>query len=180
MGTENNPQIGEDAALENIQTIKEATYGSHRVFIITGLGGGTGTGAAPVIAEICHKMKILTIAVVSKPFAFEGKKRMIHAEMGLKALRAAVDAVVIIPNDCIRSLVNKEAKALDMFTKVNEIIYRSVSDIILSGFSCMDFANMKSKSSKTGMVNLSGVRGVNLKFTTCVLLTLEEITEATI
>ena len=180
MGTENNPQVGKDAALENIQTIKEAIYGSHMVFIITGLGGGTGTGAAPVVAEICHEMEILTIAVVSKPFTFEGKKRMVRAEMGLRALRAVVDTVIIIPTDCFRSLVNKEATAFDLFTKIDEIFYHSVSGIMLSGFPCVNFANMRSEPSKTGMVTLSGTRGVNLKFTTCVLLTLEEITEATI
>lgn len=174
-GSERNPRIGKDSALENMQTIKEAVSGTQMVFIITGLGGGTGTGAAPVIAEICHEMDIPTIAVVSKPFAFEGKKSMFYAEMGLRALRSIVDAVIIIPYDCFRGLVNKEAKALELFTKMDEIIYRSVSGIIFSGFPCVDFVK---KRSKTGIVTLSGARGVNLKFKTCISLTLEEITEA--
>lgn len=175
-GAGNNPLVGKNSALENMQTIKEAVSGTQMVFIITGLGGGTGTGAAPVIAEICHEMDILTIAVVSKPFSFEGKKRMFHAEMGLRALRSIVDAVIIIPNDCFRSLVNKEAKVFDLFTKVNENFYHSVSGIMLSGFPHVDCANMRSELSKTRSVSIPGERGVTLKFKTCISLTLEEIT----
>lgn len=177
-GAGNNPLVGKDLALENIQTIKKAVSGTHMVYIIAGLGRGTGTGAAPVIAEICHEMDIPTIAVVSKPFAFEGKKRMYHAEMGLSALRSIVDAVIIIPNDCLRSLVNKEATIFSLFAKINEIFYHSVSGIMLSGFPCVDFATKRSKTSKTGIVTLYGARGVNLKFKTCISLTLEEITGA--
>lgn len=155
LGAGANPLVGKDAALENLQSIKDALEGSHMVFITAGLGGGTGTGAAPVVAEICKEMGILTVAVVSKPFTFEGKKRMAQAEMGLQALRSFTDTVITIPNDRLRSLAHKKATMVDMFRKADEILHHSVKGItdliMLPGLVNLDFADVRTTMSKAGM-----------------------------
>ncbi|GAB6097265.1 cell division protein FtsZ [Desulfatiferula olefinivorans] len=155
LGAGANPAVGKEAAIENIQSIKEALEGSHMVFITAGLGGGTGTGAAPVVAEICKEMGILTVAVVSKPFSFEGKKRMAQAEQGLSALRAQTDTVITIPNDRLRSLAQKKATMIDMFRKADEILHHSVKGItdliMLPGLVNLDFADVRTTMSKAGM-----------------------------
>ena len=99
LGAGANPQVGRDAALENEEDIREALADSHMVFITAGFGGGTGTGAAPVIAEICKDLGALTVAVVTKPFSFEGKKRSLQADLGIDALKQVVDTAITIPND---------------------------------------------------------------------------------
>lgn len=155
LGAGANPSVGKEAAIENIQSIKEALEGSHMVFITAGLGGGTGTGAAPVVAEICKEMGILTVAVVSKPFSFEGKKRMAQAEQGLNALRTHTDTVITIPNDRLRSLAQKKATMIDMFRKADEILHHSVKGItdliMLPGLVNLDFADVRTTMSKAGM-----------------------------
>ncbi|NQT70349.1 MAG: cell division protein FtsZ, partial [Desulfobacteraceae bacterium] len=114
LGAGANPEIGRDAALENADAIRSALEGSHMVFITAGFGGGTGTGAAPVIAEICKEIGALTVAVVTKPFSFEGRKRAKQAEEGIKALRKVADTVITIPNDRLRGLASKNTKMIEM------------------------------------------------------------------
>lgn len=125
-----NSQIGKDSAIENIQAIKATLDGSHMALIIAGLGGGTGTGAAPVVAEICKEMGLLTVAVVSMPFTFEGKRRMYQADVGLQALRLLTDIVVVIQNECLLSYSQKNATMGEMFKKADEIIYHSAKGIM--------------------------------------------------
>lgn len=129
LGAGANPQVGRDAAKESIDTIKEALQGSHMVFITAGLGGGTGTGAAPVVAEICKEIGALTVAVVTKPFSFEGKKRANQADEGIALLREVADTVITIPNDRLRSIAPKKATMIEMFLKADEILHHSVKGI---------------------------------------------------
>lgn len=154
LGAGADPIIGREAALENEDTLREALEDSHMVFITAGFGGGTGTGAAPVIAKICKDMDILTVAVISKPFSFEGKKRTKQAEEGINILKEVADTVITIPNDRLRGLASNDAKMLEMFKKADEILLHSVkgiSDLILMpGFVNLDFADVKTTMSKAG------------------------------
>jgi len=126
LGAGANPNIGRDAALENRDAIRKSLENSHMVFITAGFGGGTGTGAAPVIAEICKEIGALTVAVVTKPFSFEGKKRTRQAEEGIDTLKQVADTVITIPNDRLRALASKNAKMIEMFKKADEILLHSV------------------------------------------------------
>lgn len=154
LGAGADPIIGREAALENEDTLRETLEDSHMVFITAGFGGGTGTGAAPVIAKICKDMDILTVAVISKPFSFEGKKRTKQAEEGINILKEVADTVITIPNDRLRGLASNDAKMLEMFKKADEILLHSVkgiSDLILMpGFVNLDFADVKTTMSKAG------------------------------
>ncbi|MDP3283668.1 MAG: cell division protein FtsZ, partial [Desulfobacterales bacterium] len=149
------PQIGREAALENEEAIRKALEDSHMVFITAGFGGGTGTGAAPVIAKICKDIGALTVAVVTKPFSFEGKKRMKQAEEGINELKKHADTVITIPNDRLRGLASKSAKALEMFLKADEVLLHSVKGItdliMMPGLVNLDFADVKTTMSKAGM-----------------------------
>ena len=149
------PQIGREAALENEEAIRKALEESHMVFITAGFGGGTGTGAAPVIAKICKDIGALTVAVVTKPFSFEGKKRMRQAEEGINELKRYADTVITIPNDRLRGLASKSAKALEMFLKADEVLLHSVKGItdliMMPGLVNLDFADVKTTMSKAGM-----------------------------
>jgi len=153
-----NPEIGRQAALENAGTIRNALKGSHMVFITAGLGGGTGTSAAPVIAKICKEMGTLTVAVVTKPFSFEGRKRIERAEEGIHALQEVADATIVIPNDMLRGLVSKNALMIEMFRKSDEILFHSVKGItdliMLPGLVCTDFVDVQSILSKSGMARI--------------------------
>ena len=155
LGAGANPQIGREAAIENYEAIKSALEGSHMVFITAGFGGGTGTGAAPVIAEICKEIDALTVAVVTKPFSFEGMKRTVLADEGIKELREVADTVITIPNDRLRGLASKNAKMIDMFKKADEVLLHSVkgiTDLItMPGLVNLDFADVKTTMSKAGM-----------------------------
>lgn len=155
LGAGANPQIGRDAALESNDALKAALAESHMVFITAGFGGGTGTGAAPVIASLCKELGILTVAVVTKPFTFEGRKRSRLAEEGLNELKKMADTVITIPNDRMRGLASKNAKMLDMFKKADEILLHSVkgiTDLIMRpGLVNLDFADVKTTMSKAGM-----------------------------
>jgi cell division protein FtsZ len=155
LGAGANPQIGREAALENAETIKNALNGSHMVFITAGFGGGTGTGAAPVIAELCKEIDILTVAVVTKPFSFEGKKRAKQAEDGINMLKQTADTVITIPNDRLRGLASKNARMIDMFKKADEVLLHSVKGItdliMMPGLINLDFADVKTIMSKAGM-----------------------------
>ncbi len=155
LGAGANPQIGRDAALESEEALREALCDSHMVFITAGFGGGTGTGAAPVIAEICKDMGALTVAVVTKPFAFEGKKRTKLADDGLDSMKMVVDTAITIPNDRLRGLAPKNAKLMEMFLRADEILLHSVKGItdliMMPGLVNLDFADVKTTMSKAGM-----------------------------
>ncbi len=155
LGAGADPQIGRDAALENSEAIKNTLEGSHMVFITAGFGGGTGTGAAPVIAELCKEIDALTVAVVTRPFSFEGRKRSKQAEAGINALKKVADTVITIPNDRLRGLASKNAKMTDMFKKADEILLHSVKGItdliMMPGLINLDFADVRTTMSKAGM-----------------------------
>jgi cell division protein FtsZ len=160
LGAGANPQIGRDAALETAEQIRTALRDSHMVFITAGLGGGTGTGATPVIADICRELGALTVAVVTKPFSFEGKKRGVIAEQGLAELKKVVDTAITIPNDRLRALASKKATLMEMFMKADEILLHAVKGItdliMMPGLVNLDFADVRTTMSKAGMA-LMGV-----------------------
>jgi cell division protein FtsZ len=155
LGAGVDPQIGRDAAIENAEAIKKTLEGSHMVFITAGFGGGTGTGAAPVIAELCKEIDALTVAVVTKPFSFEGQKRAKQADEGINSLKKVADTVITIPNDRLRGLASKNAKMTDMFKKADEILLHSVKGItdliMMPGLINLDFADVRTTMSKAGM-----------------------------
>ncbi|MBT8338535.1 MAG: cell division protein FtsZ [Desulfatitalea sp.] len=155
LGAGANPEIGRDAAIESGEVVKASLADSHMVFITAGFGGGTGTGAAPVIAGMCKELGILTVAVVTRPFSFEGKKRSRMAEDGLEELKRLADTVITIPNDRLRGLASKNARMIDMFRKADEILVHSVKGItdliIRPGLVNLDFADVKTTMSKAGM-----------------------------
>jgi len=155
LGAGANPNVGRDAALENEEDIREALADSHMVFITAGFGGGTGTGAAPVIAEICKDLGALTVAVVTRPFSFEGKKRSQQAEAGIAALKQVVDTAITIPNDRLRGLASKKATLMEMFIKADEILLHSVKGItdliMMPGVVNLDFADVRTTMSKAGL-----------------------------
>lgn len=155
LGAGADPQIGREAAIEDVESIKNALSDSHMVFITAGFGGGTGTGAAPVIAEVCKDIGALTVAVVSKPFSFEGKKRARQAQEGIELLKEYADTVITIPNDRLRGLASKNAKMVEMFRKADEILLHSVKGItdliMMPGLVNLDFADVRATMSKAGM-----------------------------
>ncbi len=155
LGAGANPQVGRDAALENEEDLREALANSHMVFITAGFGGGTGTGAAPVIAEICKDLGALTVAVITRPFSFEGKKRSMQAERGIEALKQVVDTAITIPNDRLRGLASKKATLVEMFLKADEILLHSVKGItdliMMPGVVNLDFADVRTTMSKAGL-----------------------------
>ncbi len=155
LGAGANPQVGRDAALESEEEIRHALADSHMVFITAGFGGGTGTGAAPVIAEICKDLGALTVAVVTKPFSFEGKKRSRMAEEGIDTLKKVVDTAITIPNDRLRGLASKKATLMEMFIRADEILLHSVKGItdliMMPGVVNLDFADVRTTMSKAGL-----------------------------
>ncbi|PIE61860.1 MAG: cell division protein FtsZ [Desulfobacterales bacterium] len=154
LGAGADPNIGREAALESIDELRAALEESHMVFITAGFGGGTGTGAAPVIAEICKDLGILTVAVASKPFSFEGKKREKAALAGLEKLQGITDTVITIPNDRLRGIAPKGARLMDMYIKADEILHHSVKGItdliMMPGHVNLDFADVKTTMHKAG------------------------------
>ena len=154
LGAGADPNKGRDAALESMDELRAALEGSHMVFITAGFGGGTGTGAAPVIAEICKELGILTVAVASKPFSFEGKKREKQALKGLDNIHAITDTVITIPNDRLRGIAPKGARMVDMFIKADEILHHSVKGItdliMMPGHVNLDFADVRATMQKAG------------------------------
>ncbi|NPB09379.1 MAG: cell division protein FtsZ [Thermodesulfobacteria bacterium] len=155
LGAGGNPEVGKEAALEAEEDIRAALSGADMVFITAGLGGGTGTGAAPVIARISKELGALTVAVVTKPFRFEGRPRAITAEKGLEELKREVDTIITIPNDRLLSLASAKAKLLEMFRQADDILYyavRGISDLILfPGYINLDFADVRAVMSEMGM-----------------------------
>lgn len=155
LGAGSNPEIGKQAALESRDEIRPFLEGADMIFITAGMGGGTGTGAAPVIAEIARECSILTIAVVTKPFQFEGKKRNIQAEEGITQLRDIVDTLIVVPNQRLLSLGGRNLSLLEAFKKADDILYQAVkgiSDLILvPGLINLDFADVKSVMTNMGI-----------------------------
>jgi cell division protein FtsZ len=153
-GAGSNPEVGREAALESKTEIEEAVKGADMVFIACGLGGGTGTGAAPIIAEIAQELGALTVGIVTKPFRFEGKRRMEHALVGLEELKKHVDTLIIIPNDRLRNIIDKTTSFQDAFKEVDNVLHRgvqSISDLIaVTGIINLDFADVKTVMEKSG------------------------------
>jgi cell division protein FtsZ len=155
LGAGANPEVGRQAAMEDRERIAEVLQGTDMVFITTGMGGGTGTGAAPVIAQVAKEMGILTVAVVTRPFPFEGKKRMLIAEEGIRALSESVDSLITIPNEKLLTILGKDASLLSAFAKADDVLagaVRGISDIIKRpGMINVDFADVKTVMSEMGM-----------------------------
>ena len=149
-----NPEVGRAAALESKNELEEALQGADMVFVACGLGGGTGTGAAPIIAEIAQELGALTVGIVTKPFRFEGKRRMENALVGLEELRSHVDSLIIIPNDRLRDIIDKTTSFDDAFKEVDNVLHRgvqSISDLIaVTGVINLDFADVKTVMEKSG------------------------------
>ena len=154
LGAGANPQIGKEAALESKEEIQAALEGADMVFITCGMGGGTGTGAAPVIASIAQDIGALTVGIVTKPFSFEGKRRMQQAFDGIAELKNHVDTLIVIPNDRLRELIDKSTPLLDSFKEVDNVLRRgvqSISDLIaVAGLINLDFADVKAVMEKRG------------------------------
>ncbi|HZI79496.1 MAG TPA: cell division protein FtsZ [Vicinamibacterales bacterium] len=155
LGAGADPNIGRQAALEDTDNIIQTLSGADMIFVTTGLGGGTGTGAAPVIASLASELGALTIAVVTKPFRFEGKKRALQAEAGLEALRDCVDTVITIPNERLLSIIDRRTTMNDAFTLADDVLRQAIqgiSDLILvPGLINLDFADVKTIMSGMGV-----------------------------
>lgn len=147
LGAGADPEVGREAAMESRSDIEEILRGADMVFVTAGMGGGTGTGAAPVVAEIAQELGALTVAIVTKPFKFEGKKRMENALIGLDELKKHVDTLVVIPNDRLRDLIDKSTPMIDAFREVDNVLrlgVQSISDLIsVPGLVNLDFADVK-------------------------------------
>ncbi|NME83687.1 cell division protein FtsZ [Clostridium sp. SM-530-WT-3G] len=158
LGAGANPEIGKKAAEESREEITAAIKGANMVFITAGMGGGTGTGAAPVVAEIAKSMDILTVGVVTKPFPFEGKRRMRHAEMGIENLKEKVDTLVIIPNERLLSMADKKTTLLDSFKLADDVLrqgVQAISDLItITGVINADFADIKAVMLDKGLAHM--------------------------
>src|SRR6476646_4150102 len=155
LGAGADPNVGRQAALEDTDKIIQALDGADMIFVTTGLGGGTGTGAAPVIASLASELGALTVAVVTKPFKFEGKKRQIQAERGLEALRDCVDTIITIPNERLITIIDRTTPLTDAFGTADDVLRQAIqgiSDLILvPGLINLDFADVKTIMSGMGM-----------------------------
>lgn len=154
LGAGANPEVGREAALESKKEIEEALAGADMIFVTCGLGGGTGTGAAPIVAEIAQEQGALTVAIVTKPFKFEGRKRMEQAEVGLEELKKHVDTIIVIPNDRLRDMIDRTTPIIEAFKEVDNVLRRgvqSISDLIaVSGLVNLDFADVKAVMQNRG------------------------------
>ena len=154
LGAGAKPEVGKEAALESKKEIEDALAGADMVFITCGLGGGTGTGAAPIVAEIAQGLGALTVAIVTKPFSFEGKRRMDNALNGLEDLKKHVDTLIVIPNDRLREIIDKTTPMLEAFKEVDNVLRRgvqSISDLIaVVGLVNLDFADVKAVMEHSG------------------------------
>lgn len=155
LGCGADPNVGRQAAVEDRERIAEVLQGADMVFITAGMGGGTGTGAAPVVAQVARDLGVLTVAVVTKPFPFEGRKRLGVAEQGVKELAEYVDSIITIPNEKLLTVLGKEATLLDAFGKANEVLQGAVQGIAelitRSGLINVDFADVRTVMSEMGM-----------------------------
>ena len=154
LGAGANPQIGEEAAQESREEITKALEGADMVFVTAGMGGGTGTGAAPIVAECAKEVGALTVGVVTKPFAFEGKRRRAAAEKGIEFLTQKVDTIIVIPNDKLLQVVDKKCSVSDAFSKADEVLrqgIKGISDLIqIPGLINLDFADVKTIMTNQG------------------------------
>jgi cell division protein FtsZ len=155
LGAGGDPEVGRNAALEEAEHLKQVLQGADMVFIAAGMGGGTGTGGAPVVAELSRELGALTVAVVSKPFEFEGKMKRRLADNGIEDLRKVVDTIITIPNDRLFSLSSKNSRIKDVFGMANEVLgfaVRGISDLIMvPGFINVDFADVRTVMKERGM-----------------------------
>ena len=158
LGAGANPDIGAQAAEENKSELSEVLRGADMVFVTAGMGGGTGTGAAPVVAAAAKEMGILTIGVVTKPFTFEGKKRLSQAERGIESLKGKVDTLVVIPNDKLLQIVDRKTSIIDAFKMADDVLRQGVqgiSDLIaIPGLVNLDFADVKTVMLNQGMAHM--------------------------
>lgn len=158
LGAGANPEIGLKAATESKEDIYRRLEGADMVFVTAGMGGGTGTGAAPIVSEIAKEMGILTVGVVTKPFTFEGKKRMSHAQQGIDELREKVDTLVTIPNDRLLQVIEKKTTMLDAFKIADDVLKQGVqgiSDLIaVPGLVNLDFADVKTIMMEQGLAHM--------------------------
>lgn len=163
LGAGANPEIGKKAAEESKDEISQAIKGADMVFITAGMGGGTGTGAAPVVAEVAKSMGILTVGVVTKPFPFEGRKRMLHAESGIKNLKESVDTLVTIPNERLLAIVDKKTTLVEAFRLADDVLRQGVqgiSDLItIPGLVNLDFADVRTVMIDKGLAHMGVGRG---------------------
>ena len=155
LGAGANPEVGRNATLEDAEKIRKELEGSDMVFITAGMGGGTGTGGAPIVAQICKELDILTVAVVTKPFHFEGPIRLKQANEGILEMRKVVDSLITIPNDRLISLATKKASFLEMLKKADDVLLyavKGISDLIVApGLIVLDFADVKTIMAEMGV-----------------------------
>ena len=167
LGAGADPGVGRQAAVEDRERIAEMLSGADMVFITAGMGGGTGTGAAPVVAQVAKDQGILTVAVITKPFPFEGKKRLAVAEQGIKELSEYVDSIITIPNEKLLTVVGKQATLLDAFAKANDVLLGAVQGIAelitRPGLINVDFADVRTVMSEMGLAMMGSAvaRGEN-------------------
>ena len=158
LGAGANPDIGAQAAEESKAEITEALRGADMVFVTAGMGGGTGTGAAPIVASCAKEMGILTIGVVTKPFTFEGKKRLTQADRGIESLKGKVDTLVVIPNDKLLQIIDRKTTIVEAFKMADDVLRQGVqgiSDLIaIPGLVNLDFADVKTIMLNTGMAHM--------------------------
>ncbi|MDD3612428.1 MAG: cell division protein FtsZ [Clostridia bacterium] len=163
LGAGANPEIGQKAAEESKDDIAQILKGADMVFITAGMGGGTGTGAAPIVAEIARELGILTVGVVTKPFIFEGKQRMINAERGISELKSRVDTLVTIPNDRLLQVVEKRTSMLEAFKIADDVLRQGVqgiSDLIaVPGLVNLDFADVRTIMKEKGLAHMGIGKG---------------------
>ena len=154
LGAGANPQVGREAAAESLAAVKDAIQDAEMIFVTAGMGGGTGTGAAPVVAQAAKDLGILTVGVVTRPFSFEGDKRRKSAEQGIAELRQHVDSLIIIPNDRLQTIAPKNTSFMDMFKRADDVLLsavRGISDLInYHGYMNLDFADVKTAMSEAG------------------------------
>ena len=164
LGAGGNPEVGREATREEAERVRQVLEGADMVFIAAGMGGGTGTGGAPVVAEISREVGALTVAVVSKPFEFEGKMKMRLADKGIDELRRVADTIITIPNDRLFSLGSKNSRTSDIFSMANEVLgaaVRGISDLIVKpAYIKVDFADVRTIMKEGGMALMgTGIAG---------------------
>ena len=154
LGAGTKPEVGKESALESKSEIEDALRGADMVFVTCGMGGGTGTGGAPIVAEIAQSLGALTVGIVTKPFRFEGNRRMEQAIKGVEELKKHVDTLIVIPNDKLRDIIDKSTQFEDAFKEVDNVLHRgvqSISDLIaVTGLINLDFADVKAVMEKRG------------------------------
>ena len=167
LGAGAKPEVGKDSALESNDQIRECLEGADMVFVTAGMGGGTGTGAAPIVASIARELGILTVGVVTKPFSYEGHRRMVHADEGIRDLRRHVDTLLVIPNQRLLGIVDKATPLLEAFKVADDVLRQAIqgiADVITTtGHVNVDFADVRTVMSHTGraVMGMGVARGTN-------------------